>query len=180
MSIVYDPALLICVEMPKKPRFYHRKGERRKLPKTLKISISLHMVKAPQLIVSIPLEFVSVPNTSTIEQLYHNTVALLPPHWSVFFEDDEKVLCKKLHFTVLVPRDMLWKLQYGSFAVGNNSSLVLSEISNTITGAEFLVMVLQIIDDARLCLGNPDELFLKLAHKGEFLDQSSKQYYILE
>ena len=163
--------------MPRKLKFYHRKRERRSLPKSLKMSISLCLVKAPQLLVSIPLGQVSVPNTSILDQLYDRTFALLPQHWNVSFIDNEKVVCRKPYFTVSVLQDMLWKLQYGSYAVGNDSCLVLSEISNRITGAEFLMMLLQKIDDAKLCIGNPDETFIKLAHKGEFLDQSSEEYY---
>ena len=141
------------------------------------VSIAIHLIKAPQLLVSIPIGLVSVPNTSTLDQLYHQTVALLPPYWSVSCEDN-KIVCKNLHFSVSVPRYMQWNLHYGSFTVRNDSCLVLSEVSGKIVSAECMVTLLKRIDDARLCIGNPDELFIKLAHKGEFLDQCGKQYYI--
>ena len=73
---------------------------------------------------------------------------------------------------------MQWNLHYGSFTVRNDSCLVLSEVSGKIVSAECMVTLLKRIDDARLCIGNPDESFIKLAHKGEFLDQCGKQYYI--
>ena len=85
---------------------------------------------------------------------------------------------QKPAFSVSVPQHMQWNLHYGSFAIRNDSCLVLSEVSDKIASAECMVTLLKRIDDARLCIGNPDESFIKLAHKGEFSDQCGKQYYI--
>ena len=109
--------------------------------KSLKISIS---ITAPQFIVFIPLQLVSFPNS----------VTLIPPYWSVSCEGNEKVVCSFLHFTLLVPQDMMWRLLYGSFVVDNDSCLVLSEVCNKIGGAESLVMLLQRIDNALETLMN--------------------------
>lgn len=62
---------------------------------------------------------------------------------------------QKLHFSVSVPRDMQWNLHYGSFAVRNDSYLVLSDVSGKIASVECMVTLLKRIDNARLCTSNP-------------------------
>lgn len=90
-----------------------------------------------------------------------------------------RLYAKNWIFQYQFPGDMQWNLHYGSFGVRNDSCLVLSEVSGKIASAECMVTLLKRIDNARLCIGNPDISFIELAHKGEFLDQCGKQHDII-
>lgn len=54
---------------------------------------------------------------------------------------------------------MQWNLHYGSFAVRNDSYLVLSDVSGKTASVECMVTLLKRIDNARLCTSNPDKSF---------------------
>ena len=158
--------------MPRKLQFYQKKGERRRLPRQLKVSIDINRIQLHYPI-SIPLDHVTLSNSLILSHLYNNilTTHSLPSNWQVSFHNDQ-LICQKELFVVIISSAMKWNFQYESYTVHNNSCFLLSGIPPVIYNLQALANLLNAIDGGQLCIGNADASYLNLAHKGKFVSHS--------
>ena len=56
-------------QMPRKQRFYQRKGERRRTPTKLQVSINIHRIQLLKYTLSIPLDHVTLSNTHIVTSI---------------------------------------------------------------------------------------------------------------
>ena len=165
-------------QMPRKQQFYQRKGERRRIPTKLQVSINIHRIQLLKFTLSIPLDHVTLSNTHILSHLYNSilTTQSFPSNWQLSFHSNQtnQLICQRQLFLVTVSCAMKWDFQYQGYTVCNNCSL-LSDIPSVIYNVDALLNLLKTIDGANLCTGNPDVSYVSLAHKGTFLDQSGKQ-----
>lgn len=162
--------------MPRKLRFYQRKRERQRIPKKLIVSVDTHGIQLSSFKMSIPLDKVVLSSPHMLLQLYKNILgadSLFSTNWTVSFLI-EQLICQKHLFVIKISVSLKWSLQYQCFIVYNNSCILLSEISPVIYNVGALLTLLNKIDGAHICIGNPDPSYLALAHKGKFLDQPGK------
>ena len=165
--------------MPRKLHFYQRKGERRRMPRKLIVSIDTCGLQLPSFTVSIPLDKVVSSNPHMLSQLYDDIVRegdLISTNWTVSFQTNgiQQLICQKHLFVIKISVSMKWSLHYQSCVVYNDSCIILSDIPPVIYSIGALLTLLSRIDGAHVCIGNPDISYLALAHKGKFLDQPGK------
>jgi len=165
--------------MPRRLRFYQHKGERRRIPKKLIVSINTDGIQLPNYIVSVPLEKVALSSHHRLSQLYDDIISncqQLPTNWTVAMQtgDAQEIICQKGLLVLRISISMKWSLEYQKLTIDNNSCILLSEIPPVIYSLDALVTLLSIVDGAHLCVGNPDPSYLALSRKGKFLDQPGK------
>ena len=165
--------------MPRKFYFYQRKGERRRMPRKLIVSIDTCGIQLPSFIVSIPFDKIVSLNPHMLVQLYEDMVKeenFISTEWTLTFQTDgiQQLICQKHMFVIKILVSMKWSLHYQSCVVSNNSCTILSDTSPVIYSVGALLTLLSKIEGAHVCIGNPDVSYLALAHKGKFLDQPGK------
>jgi len=165
--------------MPRRLRFYQRKGEQRRIPKNLTVSINTEGIQLPNYTVSVPLEKITLSSHRRLTQLYEDLInnnRQLPTNWTVTMQtgDVQEIICQKGLFLLKISTDMKWSLEYQKLTIYNTSCILLSEIPPVIYSVDALVTLLSVVDGAHLCIGNPDPSYIALSHKGRFLDQPGK------
>ena len=195
MPLPFFPA-----EMPRKLRFYQPKRYERKkrdqamslllsipltVVKVLPVSVPLHLVNVPKLVLSLPL---SAYLTAPVTDLKHLSSRLasqsLPAGWTNACQNDclifamltvnSPLLTANATFLVKVDHDFSWTVSCHGVLIETEKCQALAAFPRRITCVSDVFDLLSHVHGSRICHGNPVEEFRELVDVcgGEFRDSS--------
>ena len=187
-------AFFVTVMGRRKLRFYQRKRYERK--KFQKLPISIHLSDAVMAYrISLPLRFYSGYTTEQLTDIAIlntrlSTSAALPTNWlSIHSVEENKLsVCKLSSSTfqraptvfllVTISADMSWSLKvHGRPCQVDVASTLFQFTPSKLCTVQHILRLVQLLNDSKVCVGNPDEKYVPLIvhHKGLLKDSSGKQ-----
>ncbi len=165
----------------------HRKNEERKEYTVVSLPVSIDLSNVTVLEVSIPRSLVSVPYLNVSLPLHSYTGGSpptvrclqdrlgtigLPPHWSTFDSPafEQLTLCKLqqqqpalVTFTLSIRESFRWDLWFAHHCITGIGDGVLAGCPPSLRTVDDVLHLLTALDDAKICVGNPEQRFLEAA-----------------